>query len=185
MAYKTNLSNGIFLLLIICVIVLLASSCRSTDGDKIKSSHFYTSVHGPTMNGEFRIEDNENVTTLNFTGLIFPATENSPAIAVLVFNNYEGFGTTIQVPAKEQLSELTDNHDHFVMTMVSDMYDIILISKSLSINVTRFKSNNFGITEMRANFEGIMVYKKNDNTEESHTVKGEFEFYTSGSLGIL
>lgn len=160
--------------------ILIGISCGTTDSDEKKSPHFYVSIDGPSMNGEYTIDEGDG-STLNFTGLVYPATEDAPEIVILSFNNYNGLSVTVQVPAEERLTELTDNHQHFGMGITNTQEEILLISKTVSIHVTLLEIKNNGITEMEANFEGVMVYKKNDGTEESHTAKGDF-YFTQGTF---
>lgn len=173
------LSKGAFSLTVICILVLLLYSCSTTDSDEIENSHFYVSIDGPSMNGEFRIDEDGDPSTLNFSGLIMPAHDDKPAVAVLSFNDYEGLVITIQVPGEERLTELTENHEFFGMVIGDTKNEIILLSRSVSMYVTRLKNNSAGITEMRANFEGVMVhdyFEDGNRIEEAHTVKGDFAF---------
>lgn len=168
---------------LLVVSAFIGISCGTTDSDEKKGSHFYVSIDGPSMNGEYNIDEGDG-STLNFTGLVYPATEDTPEIVILTFNNYNGLSVTFQVPAEERLTELTDNHQHFGMGITNTQEEIILFSKTVSIHVTLLDSNNFGITEMEANFEGVMAYKyfeDGNEIEEAHTVKGDF-YFTQGTF---
>lgn len=174
-----NESKSACILTAISILVLLLFSCSTTDSDEVEVSHFYASINGPSMNGEIRIDDDEDPSTLNFSGLIVPAHDDKPAVAVLSFNDYEGLVITIQVPGEERLTELTENHEFFGMVIGDTNNEINLLSRSVSIHVTRLKNNSAGITEMRANFEGVMVhdyFEDGNRIEEEHTVKGDFAF---------
>lgn len=164
--------------------VLFLLSCNNDD-NVVKRTYIDFTVAGPSMNGVFSIEQDEDPNQLEASALYTAATSEDPSVVIITFNDYLGLGVSMILPGEKRLTELTDDHEIFGMSISSQADEITLISKTLSMDVTLLNLETSSIIsfnlidEMKGNFTGIMVYKYLDNgeeIEEAHIVEGKFEY---------
>lgn len=168
-------------------VLLFACNVEKTPED----SYFYASIDGAFWNGEVKIQgESESLTS---QALIQPSgNPDIPDILNIVYNDtHENISVNISVPAEERATELTDDHNHFGMTLTNEINtgndQVMLVSKTLSMHISKLETKNSGIAGINApsiivgNFTGVMIFERFENgqtTEEVHTVQGDFEYYS-------
>jgi len=173
------------------LIVLAAVMLQSCGEEGLQAdSYFYVSVNGPSWNGEFTITGS-SMNPIVASALISPSGD--PGIPDVMIISYGepggGVWATMTIPGEKRLTELTDDHEFFGMGMgdgVATADEILLISKSVSMHITKLKTTTGGFLSFNipsavvGNYEGVMIHERWDmgvKIEESHTVKGDFKFY--------
>ncbi|MEX0996806.1 MAG: hypothetical protein WDZ45_07145 [Flavobacteriaceae bacterium] len=175
------------LLLIIpgILLLLIYSGCSIKDELTNKKSFVIVELAGPLKNGSFKIETGGAVDNFqNATGLFIPNEETNVETALLTFQDFDqDLSVGFAFPAKKGLNELLfDEIDEYIsITFLNE--ELILVSKQVSLNITKFKKKESslisfgGSFEAKGTFTGIVVYVDSATNEEyTHILTGEFEY---------
>jgi len=161
---------------------LLFISCNK-DEDGNGDSFITFAVSGPLMNGDFEIRQKKDVDFGLANGFIVPADADVGESALITYQDENSsLVASIALPAKSGKTELLFNDPHHIsITYIMDD-SVILASKMVSMNVTKFKKKSvsllpIGTMDMSGNFEGIMVWvDASTNEEYTHTITGRFVY---------
>lgn len=175
------------ILLILCCSFLFMGC---PEDESLRNSFVEYSLNGATCNGLFRIENDMNTGTLDFSALLIPASGGTPQAAIISFADYStGRQVVFTIPTSSGGGNpilLTHDSDWGMgilhpsegWELTSGVENTI---SGVSIDIKKFKSSatviGLGtIDEMEVHFSGIMTYKNNMNEVEQHTVEGDFYY---------
>ncbi len=160
--------------------ILVFASCSKLDTNP-KGSFINFALSGSLLNGDFEIKKMDVINDYDkATGYILPASESVSETALINYQDHDqGLSVNLVFPAEKKLFEMQYN-DSYHISVTDLSSNTILVSKTVSMNVSEFKKTGTGIlAKMSAtgNFNGIMVFVDVATGQEySHTITGKFEF---------
>jgi hypothetical protein len=156
------------------------TACSKSDSNP-KGSFINFALSGALLNGDFEIKKTDVISDYDkATGYILPASESVSETALINYQDHnQGLSVNLVFPAEKNLFELQYN-DSYHISVTNVISSTILVSKTVSLNVSDLKKTGTGIlAKMSAtgNFNGIMVYVDVATGQEyPHTITGKFEF---------
>ena len=169
-----------FIFSVFAVFMFVFAGCSKSDINE-KGSFINFALSGSLLSGDFEIKKMDVISDYDkATGYIFPASESVSETALINYQDHDqGLSVNLVFPAEKKLFEMQYNDSYHIS--VTDLNsNTILVSKTVSMNVSEFKKTGTGIlAKMSAtgNFNGIMVFVDVATGQEySHTITGKFEF---------
>lgn len=160
--------------------LLALVSCSKSDTNP-KGSFINFALSGSLLNGDFEIKKMDVISDYDkATGYILPASESVSETALINYQDHDqGLSVNLVFPAEKKLFEMLYN-DSYHISVTDLSSNTILVSKTVSMNVSDFKKTGIGIlAKMSAtgNFNGIMVFVDVATGQEyAHTITGKFQF---------
>ncbi|WP_372948688.1 hypothetical protein [Mariniphaga sp.] len=177
---KTVILRPYSFVLTLVTLLIVLTSCSKLDTNP-KGSFINFALSGSLLNGDFEIKKMDGISDYDkATGYILPASESVSETALINYQDHDqGLSINLVFPAEKKLFEMQYN-DSYHISVTDLSSNTILVSKTVSMNVSEFKKTGTGIlAKMSAtgNFNGIMVFVDAATGQEySHTLSGKFEF---------
>jgi len=170
-----------FFAAVVLLIGLLNFSCNKEEDNGDSFINF--AVSGPLMNGDFEIRQRKNQDFGLANGFVIPADGNTVESVIITFQDESlSLLASMALPARSGMTELLFDDPHHLTISQTTEESVILASKMVSMNVTKFKKRSISISpigtmDMTGNFDGIMVWVDSSTGEEyTHTITGRFVF---------
>lgn len=166
---------------------VLVSCKKDTNDNPGKNTFIAYNLNGASCNGAFRIETDKDMTTLEVTAFVIPATPQEPEVIFITFYDFaDGREVAFIIPRGSNPALLV--HDSpYGMGIIHQVDGCSLTSgventlNGVSVEIKNFKAGSGALgfnspAYMEGYFVGVMSYKNEMNEIEQHTVEGDFVY---------
>ena len=166
---------------------LIISSCQKEDGGSSSPSKLDYRVMGGPCGGAFEIEDDGDPATLEFIGVLYPATDDNPEVVFITCSDpVNGRQMFFQLPAEQSSEpiEITRDNEYFGLGIQHEQDSCALTSgtpesiNGVSVTIHKLKRGNsvFGDFEMDVHFEGFFSFTNAMGQHEEFWVDGNLHY---------
>lgn len=165
-------------LLFLCTLTL---GCSKDDGnnddEQSRATYINFSVAGSSKYGTFNINDDDNNSNQNVTGLVVP-NEDGNAVLVDYYDANQLMSVNISAPAAIGTYEIS-NTNPYDYNIGFGFENLSLEASTMSINITSIEFNGLILEHIKGSFTGVALYTysiNGDEIQEPHLVDGTFEY---------
>lgn len=169
----------------ITFLFILLTGCEADTHDPQNVSFVTFRLGGPTINGDTRIEEDGNLTTLDVRATIFPGSGTSPEFIQLVYSDNESqkIFTAHLTTVPQTAPYSVEKGSPFAISVYDGINRYSMSTSLISMHITKLELEQtqalgtIGIKEIEANFTGKVLYKDLNNPSAE-----ELEHHIDGNL---